>query len=83
MKTRFGTIQREVLQQEETPMSCWIYWAKLYDTRFQARCLAARIQEDWWVYGYDSPADVEVFQSKRGRYGVRYLWDRTDVRKKK
>ncbi|MFC4076596.1 hypothetical protein [Salinithrix halophila] len=55
-------------------MSCWIYWAKLYDTRFQARCLAARMQEDWWVYGYDSPAEVEVFQSKRGRYGVRYVW---------
>lgn len=56
-------------------VSGWIYWAKLYETRFQARCLAARMEEDWWIYGYESPAEVEVFQSKRGRYGVRYMWE--------
>ncbi|MDA8351951.1 MAG: hypothetical protein M0Z65_01930 [Firmicutes bacterium] len=55
-------------------MSDWIYWAKLYDSRFQARCLATRMQEDWWIYGYESPEEVEVFQSKKGRYGVRYQW---------
>lgn len=55
-------------------MSNWIYWAKLYNTRFQARCLATRMQEDWWLYGYESPDEVEVFQSRRGRYGVRYIW---------
>ncbi|PTM59307.1 hypothetical protein C8J48_1919 [Desmospora activa DSM 45169] len=56
-------------------MSDWIYWAKLYDTRFQARCLATRMEEDWWIYGYDSPAEVEVYQCKSGRYGVRYMWE--------
>ncbi|MDR6224882.1 hypothetical protein [Desmospora profundinema] len=56
-------------------MAGWIYWAKLYETRFQARCLAARMEEDWWIYGYESPAEVEVYQSKRGRYGVRYMWE--------
>ncbi|GAB2696800.1 hypothetical protein ACFQWB_12165 [Paenibacillus thermoaerophilus] len=50
----------------------WVYWARLYDSKFQAGCLAKRIEEDWWVYGYDFPRHVEVFQSKKGRYGVRY-----------
>ena len=55
-------------------MTKWIYWAKLYDSSFQARCLATRMQEDWWLYGYDSPDEVEVFRSKKGKYGVRYIW---------
>lgn len=52
----------------------WIYWAKLYETKFQAHCLATRMREDWWLYGYKSPSQVEVFRSPRGRYGVRYMW---------
>lgn len=55
-------------------MTKWIYWAKLFDSSFQARCLATRMQEDWWLYGYDSPEEVEVFRSKKGKYGVRYIW---------
>lgn len=54
-------------------MFTWIYLAKLYETKFQAHCLATRIKEDWWVRGYDSPDVVEVFRSQKGRYGVRYL----------
>lgn len=55
-------------------MMRWIYWIKLYETKFQAHCLAARIKEDWWIYGYDSPTEVEVYQSRKGRYGVKYMW---------
>ncbi|MBA4603445.1 hypothetical protein [Thermoactinomyces mirandus] len=59
-------------------MSKWVYWAKLYDSRFQANCLAARMQEDWWLYGYDSPEEVEIFRSKKagtvcGTFGVKNL----------
>lgn len=52
----------------------WIYWVKLYDSKFQANCLRVRIEQDWWVRGYDSPTEVEVFQVKSGKYGVRYCW---------
>ncbi|GAB7387486.1 hypothetical protein BSNK01_13230 [Bacillaceae bacterium] len=52
----------------------WIYWAKLYDTKFQASCLAKRIAEDWWIYGYAGPDEVEIFQVKKGKYGVRFSW---------
>ncbi|SHE52311.1 hypothetical protein SAMN05444392_101836 [Seinonella peptonophila] len=55
-------------------MNRWIYWAKLYESKFQANCLAARIQEDWWLLGSDHPSKVEVYRSYRGRYGVRYMW---------
>jgi len=51
----------------------WVYWVKLYNTKFQASCLAKRIEEDWWIYGYDCPREVAVFQSKKGRYGVKYV----------
>ena len=39
----------------------WIYWGKLYDSKFQASCLAKRMEEDWWIYGYECPGQVEVF----------------------
>ncbi|HEX7057524.1 MAG TPA: hypothetical protein VF260_10080 [Bacilli bacterium] len=54
-------------------MSKWVYWGKLYNSKFQAGCLVKRMEEDWWIYGYDSPREVEVFQSRKGRYGVRYI----------
>lgn len=57
-------------------MNQWIYCAKLFNSRFQAHCLAARMQEDWWMYGYDSPDLVEVFRSRKGRFGVKYIWNR-------
>lgn len=55
-------------------MISWIYWGKLYESKFQAGCLARRMQEDWWVYGYESPKEVEIFRSRKGKYGVRYTW---------
>lgn len=53
----------------------WIYWAKLYDTKFQANCLRVRIEQDWWIKGYESPNDVEVFKVKSGKFGVRFSWE--------
>lgn len=36
-------------------------------------CLRAKIEEDWWVRGYDSsPREVEVIRLKSGKYGVRF-----------
>ncbi|WP_159887699.1 hypothetical protein [Paenibacillus puerhi] len=51
----------------------WIYWVKLYESKFQAGCLAKRMEEDWWIYGYECPSEVEVFRSTKGRFGVRYI----------
>ncbi|WP_176444621.1 hypothetical protein [Paenibacillus herberti] len=54
-------------------MSRWIYWGRLYDSKFQAGCLVKRMENDWWIYGYECPREIEVFQSRRGKYGVRYM----------
>jgi hypothetical protein len=52
----------------------WIYWIRLFDSKFQADCLAKRMEEDWWVYGYRSPRFIEVFRLKKGKYCVRFFW---------
>jgi hypothetical protein len=31
------------------------------------------MENDWWMYGCNSPREIEVFRSRKGRYGVRYL----------
>ncbi|REE92940.1 hypothetical protein A8990_10223 [Paenibacillus taihuensis] len=51
----------------------WVYWGKLYETKFQAGCLVRRMENDWWVYGYECPQEIEVFRSRKGRFGVRFL----------
>lgn len=51
----------------------WIYWLRLYETKFQAGCLQRRMENDWWIYGYDSPREIEIYRAKSGRYGIRYL----------
>ncbi|MFC3745546.1 hypothetical protein [Paenibacillus sp. GCM10012306] len=51
----------------------WIYFAKLFRTRFQAGCLAKRLEQDGWIYGYHDPRFVEIYRSRKGKYGVRFL----------
>jgi hypothetical protein len=67
-------IRRHIHNQRKGcgPMS-WVYWVKLHESKFQAGCLAKRMEEDWWIYGYECPRTVEVFRSKKGRFGVRYI----------
>ena len=51
----------------------WIYFSKLYATKFQAGCLA----KDWSrTAGYTdtmSQKKLEVYRSRKGRYGVRFI----------
>lgn len=51
----------------------WVYFGKLYKTKFQAGCLAKRLEQNGWIYGYDDPRLVEIFRSRKGRYGVRFI----------
>ncbi|MCY0889019.1 MAG: hypothetical protein OWQ59_11260 [Alicyclobacillaceae bacterium] len=54
----------------------WVYVLKLMDSRFQASCLAARL-EDGYPYAVvpvKPPRYVGVFRTQRGRYGVKILW---------
>ncbi|MCI0184076.1 MAG: hypothetical protein OWR52_06115 [Acidibacillus sp.] len=52
----------------------WIYSGKLYDSEFQAGCLAARMREEGFILSKRSPRYVYVFKTKTGRYGVKCMW---------
>ncbi|MDQ0719069.1 hypothetical protein QF049_000330 [Paenibacillus sp. W4I10] len=58
---------------ERTSGMHWVYFSKLYATKFQAGCLAKRMEQDGWIYGHNEPAEVEVYRSRKGRYGVRFI----------
>jgi len=51
----------------------WIYWARLYDSKFQAGCLVRRMEHDGWLFGIEMPHEIEVYRSRKGKYGVRYV----------
>lgn len=51
----------------------WVYYGKLFDSKFQAGCLAARFREDWWSNEYKSPEHVGIYRTSKGRYGVKYI----------
>lgn len=51
----------------------WVYWGKLYDSKFQAKVLQERLSYDAWIYGYSTPQEIEIFRSAKGKYGIRFL----------
>ena len=51
----------------------WVYYNRLYKSKFQAGYLAKRLEQDGWVYGFRDMQEIEVYRSKKGRYGVRFL----------
>lgn len=51
----------------------WVYYASLVDTKFQADCLAARIKEGPFWLAMRIPRYIGVFQTSKGRYGVKFL----------
>ncbi|GJM69918.1 hypothetical protein HMSSN036_21340 [Paenibacillus macerans] len=38
----------------------WVYFNKLYRTKFQAGCLARRLEQDGWIYGFDDMREIEI-----------------------
>lgn len=51
----------------------WVYYAQLYKSQFQVGCLAARIKDSSWLNTHIQPRFVGVFQTKSGRYGVKWF----------
>ena len=50
----------------------WMYEARTYDNRSLANYVAMCLRDDQMTAGYRSPA-VQVFKTKSGKFGVRYL----------
>ncbi len=52
----------------------WIYYKKIFQSKFQAGCLKAKI-EDNWANGYEIGPSVEIRKLKTNKYVVRYTYD--------
>ena len=55
-------------------MPKWIYYPRIFRTRFQASCVKAKI-EDNWHNGDEIGPVVEIRKRKTDRYVVRYTYD--------
>ncbi|GAE30757.1 hypothetical protein [Halalkalibacter hemicellulosilyticus] len=52
----------------------WIYYSKVFYSKFQAGCVKAKI-EDNWINGHEIGPIVEIKRLKSKRYVVRYTYD--------
>jgi hypothetical protein len=53
-------------------MGEWIYFAGLYDSKFEAYCAVMWVEADERIRGKVAPDEVQVYQTRRGKYGVRF-----------
>ncbi|EPZ48890.1 hypothetical protein [Alicyclobacillus acidoterrestris] len=53
----------------------WVYYLRLVPTKFEATCLAARVEEGTLWATKRLPRYVGVFQTNKGRFGVKAFWD--------
>lgn len=49
----------------------WVYWAGLYRSKFEAYCAAMWVEGDKRACGL-RPAEVELFRTDKGKFGVRF-----------
>ena len=45
----------------------------LIRNQISSRLFVRQMENDWWVYGYECPQEIEVFKSRKGRFGVRFF----------
>ncbi|WP_170119538.1 hypothetical protein [Tumebacillus permanentifrigoris] len=53
-------------------MPSWVYWAGLYDSKFEAYCAVMWVEGDKRIYGKTPPQEVELYRTNRGKFGVRF-----------
>lgn len=50
----------------------WVYWAGLYDSKFEAYCAVMWVEGDKRIHGTYPPREVELYKNRKGKYGVRF-----------
>lgn len=53
-------------------MQNWVYFAGLYSSKFEAYCAVMWIEADERIRGTAQPTEVQVYQTHRGKFGVRF-----------
>ncbi len=53
-------------------MDDWVYFAGLYPSKFEAYCAVMWIEADERIRGTIPCSVVQVYQTQKGKYGVRF-----------
>lgn len=53
-------------------MDGWVYFAGLYGSKFEAYCAVMWIETDERIRGTTLPTEVQVYQTRHGKFGVRF-----------
>lgn len=53
-------------------MGDWVYFAGLYNSKFEAYCAVMWVEADERIRGAVAPEEVQVYRTRRGKYGVRF-----------
>lgn len=53
-------------------MDSWVYFAGLYESKFEAYCAVMWVEADERIRGAATPDEVQVYQTRHGKYGVRF-----------
>lgn len=58
-------------------MDRWVYFAGLYGSKFEAYCAVMWVEADERIRGDCSPNEVQVYQTRHGKFGVRFRQEAT------
>ncbi len=53
-------------------MNDWVYFAGLYDSKFEAYCAVMWVEADERIRGTVRTGEVQLYQTRKGKYGVRF-----------
>jgi len=53
-------------------MGDWVYFAGLYESKFEAYCAVMWVEADERIRGTAGPGEVQVYQTRKGKFGVRF-----------
>ncbi len=53
-------------------MNDWVYFAGLYESKFEAYCAVMWVEADERIRGASSPSEVQVYRTHKGKFGVRF-----------
>lgn len=58
-------------------MDRWVYFAGLYKSKFEAYCAVMWVEADERIRGSQAESEVQVYQTRRGKFGVRFRQEAT------
>lgn len=60
-------------------MDEWVYFAGLYESKFEAYCAVMWVEADDRIRRTARPTNVGIYRTRKGKYGVRFSRQEADV----